>query len=145
MHKSRRDFLRSGSLLLAGAGVFGYEASRAAARNSTTEKGKAGMIQHNVYFWLKAGVTDAEKKQFEAGLRELVGSIKEVKKAELGRPAATAQREVIDHTWHYAIFSWFKSIADHDVYQEHPVHKKFIEQYSRLWERVRVYDSELFS
>ena len=145
MNKGRRDFLKSSSMLLAGAGVFGYEASRAAVRTSTSEKRKAGMIQHNVYFWLKSGVTEAEKKQFEDGLRELTGSIKEVKKAELGKPAATPQREVIDHTWHYAIFSWFKSIADHDVYQEHPVHKQFIEKYSRLWERVRVYDCELFA
>lgn len=102
------------------------------------------MLQHNVYFYLKDAVTAEEKQQFEAGLKELV-RIPEVHKAEIGVPADTEKRDVTDHGFAYAIFAWFKTLEDHNVYQAHPVHKTFIETYSALWAKVRVYDSEIIS
>jgi len=31
--------------------------------------------------------------------------------------------------------------GDHDIYQEYPAHRAFIENASHLWTRVQVYDS----
>ncbi|MCC5848302.1 MAG: Dabb family protein [Verrucomicrobia bacterium] len=100
------------------------------------------MLQHNVYFYLKDAVTSAEKQQFEAGLKELLQT-PGLHKAEIGVPGATPEREVTDHGFAYAIYTWFKTIEDHDIYQEHPRHKEFIEKYSALWAKVRVYDAEI--
>ncbi|MFC0185933.1 Dabb family protein [Pseudarcicella hirudinis] len=35
----------------------------------------------------------------------------------------------------------FNNIEDEEIYQTHPIHLKFIEDYSHLWEKVIVYDS----
>jgi len=102
-----------------------------------------GLLQHQVYFWLKSTVTDADRTAFEKGLRDLVSGIKEVYKSEIGIPAKTAARDVVDHTFGYSLLVWFKAIADHDVYAVHPVHQKFIDDHSALWEKVVVYDSTI--
>ncbi len=101
-----------------------------------------GMLQHNVYFYLKDDVTAEEKQQFEEGLKELL-KIEEIHKAELGTPAATEERDVTDNTYAYTIFTWFKTMDDYNVYADHPDHLKFIEKYKGLWADVRVYDAEL--
>ena len=35
----------------------------------------------------------------------------------------------------------FDDVTGQNTYQVHPIHKKFIENYSYLWERVVVYDA----
>lgn len=140
MTDNRRKFLK-GSLLTAGAAIYGYKVN-AGNRYDTAVK-STGMLQHTVYFWLKSGVKDKQRKDFESGLKTLVGKIKEVAKSEIGKPAPTPSRDVVDNTFDYSIFTWFKNTADHDVYQEHEVHKKFIEKYADLWDNVRVHDSIL--
>jgi len=32
-------------------------------------------------------------------------------------------------------------LEEEEVYQKHPIHLKFVEDYSHLWEKVIVYDS----
>lgn len=100
------------------------------------------MLQHNVYFYLNDDVTTEEREEFEAGLKVLLG-IEEVYKSEIGIPGATEQRDVTDHSFVYSVFSWFETMDDHEVYQEHPTHLEFIDKYSNLWADVRVYDSEI--
>ena len=101
------------------------------------------MLRHNVYFWLKMEVTEVQKKDFEKGLVKFLSSIKEIEKADIGIPARTPDREVIDKSFGYSIFVSFKSIEDHNIYQEHPAHKVFIDDFSSLWAEVKVYDSEV--
>ncbi|MEX2381805.1 MAG: Dabb family protein [Opitutales bacterium] len=101
-----------------------------------------GMLQHNVYFYFTENVTDEEKAEFEEGLKELL-SIDEVHKYQIGIPGATEDRDVTDHTFGYAIFSWFQTMEDYDVYADHPVHLDFIDEFSHLWADVKVYDSEI--
>ena len=140
----RRKFIKSTSLLLATTGTFGYQVSHGKIQIiSKITKTKKGMLQHNVYFWLKDGVSDDKKRNFEQGIKEFVSSVKEVHQAEIGIPAGTPDREVIDKSFGYSIFVWFKTIDDHNVYQNHPAHEKFINDFSDLWEKVQVYDSEL--
>ncbi len=101
------------------------------------------MLQHTVYFWMKSGLTNKEKKAFEKGLKDLVTGVKEIKKAEIGIPAQTPARDVVDKTFGYSIFVLFKSVEDHNIYQQHEVHQKFIEKFSGYWTKVQVYDSEI--
>lgn len=101
-----------------------------------------GMLQHIVYFYLNEDVTAAEKADFEAGLKKLL-SIDEVYFYQVGIPGETAERDVTDHSFGYSISSWFKTLDDYEVYAEHPVHMEFIDEYSHLWEDVKVYDSEI--
>ncbi|MCW9705537.1 Dabb family protein [Fodinibius salsisoli] len=100
------------------------------------------MLQHTVYFYLNEDVTSKEKQQFEEGLKELL-QIAEIHHAELGTPADTKERDVTDHSFAYAIYTWFETIEDCETYAEHPEHLDFIDQYNSLWADVKVYDTEL--
>jgi len=140
----RRTFIKSSGLLFAAAGTFGYQASY--AKNnliSDNSKDKKGMLQHNVYFWLKEGVTDSEKKIFEKGLNKFLRDINEIQHYSIGIPGDTPDRDVVDKSFSYSILVSFKSIADHNIYQEHEAHHKFINDLSSLWTKVKVFDSEL--
>jgi len=142
--KNRRKFLKTSSLVLAGSGTLGYQASHANSRRVAVDKKvKKSMLLHSVYFWVKNEVSEEKKKSFEQGLKDLVSNVKEVSKAEIGIPASTEERGVVDLSFAYSLFTWFKSIDDHNIYQEHSVHKKFIEDFSSLWEKVIVYDSDI--
>lgn len=112
-----------------------------AAQNKTAKpmkNAKNGFV-HTVYFWLKDTESQTAKDSLYAGL-QILSSIGEIREAYIGVPAAT-RRPVIDHTYNYSVTFVFKNKADQDVYQEHPVHKKFIADCGNLWERVQVYDA----
>ena len=142
--KNRRKFIKSTSLLAASAGLMGYHLAHSESKIIPTDKRKSkAMIQHNVYFWLKDEVSESERKGFSKGIKDFVSAVKEVHKAEIGVPAKTESRDVVDHSFGYSLFTWFKTIEDHNIYQEHAAHKKFIDDFSSLWAKVQVYDSEL--
>lgn len=98
------------------------------------------MMNHNVYFWLKEDAQD-KRDEMEAALRELL-KISEIKEARLGKPAATAERPVTDHSFDFNIVLTFASKADHDIYQDHADHHAFVAQCKEFWEKVIVYDTE---
>lgn len=100
------------------------------------------MLQHTVYFYLNDDVTEEEKQQFEEGLKELL-EISEIYKSELGVPADTEARDVTDHGYAYAIYTWFETMEAYKVYAEHPDHLDFIDEYSSLWADVKVYDADI--
>ena len=101
------------------------------------------MLIHNVHFWLKEEVSESEKEGFKKGLKELGSTIKEIHQFEVGSPAGTPAREVVDHSFGYSLFIWFKSVEDHNFYQTSPAHDKFVNDFSSLWARVQVFDSVL--
>jgi hypothetical protein len=94
---------------------------------------------HHVFFWFKEPVKQAARKKFEKALRELV-TIETITDYHLGIPAGT-KRKVIDSSYTYSLFTTFRNKKDHDIYQSHPKHLKFIEDCGDLWEKVLVYDS----
>lgn len=98
------------------------------------------MFVHHVFFWLKAGLTEEDRQQFEKGVSSLL-SIEHVKLGDVGLPAAT-DRPVIERSYSYSLLLVFEDRAAHDAYQPHPIHKAFVESCSHLWERVLIYDSE---
>ncbi len=97
------------------------------------------MLQHTVYFYLDPEVTSEEKGEFEKGLEELL-QIPEIHKAEMGPPADTPRRDVNDHSFAFAIYTWFETMEDYEVYADHPHHLKFLDTYSPLFTEVKVYD-----
>jgi hypothetical protein len=127
---TRRSFIAKTSLL---------------ALSATTSSGWAAspaksMLTHHVFFWLKNPSSKEDLAKLIEGIRTLE-KIETPKEFKLGTPANTTKRDVIDDSYAISLFTRFNDIAGHDVYQEHPIHKKFIEIYSPLWSKVQVYDS----
>ena len=98
-------------------------------------------MTHSVYFWLKPTLSDSEIKAFEDGLRGLF-AIENIASGAISTPAATPERPVTDHTFSYSLILNFKSVEDHDIYQDHADHHKFVDSCKDYWERVVVYDSQ---
>ena len=98
---------------------------------------KGGII-HHVFFWLKNPSPEGQQKLL-AGLRTLE-NIRTVRKLYVGIPASTEKRDVVDNSYHVSELMFFNSLEDQEAYQNDPIHKKFIEGCSHLWEKVVVYD-----
>ena len=94
---------------------------------------------HHVYFWFKKPVTDQDRSRFENALKKLV-TIETIVDMHLGVPALTL-RDVVDSSYKYSLLLTFKNKEDQDIYQTHPTHLQFIDDFSDLWEKVVVYDS----
>lgn len=130
----RRSFIETSAKGLAVAGLLSVQSC--ASENATDMK---KLFLHHVFFWLREPVTSEVKQKFESALERLV-TVETIVSYHLGKPAST-NRDVIDGSYTYSLFTTFRSKEDQDVYQTHPTHLKFIEECSSLWERVVVYDS----
>jgi hypothetical protein len=98
------------------------------------------MIIHHVLFWLKANITAEEKNAFQKSLSTLE-KIEIVKFFHLGTPAPI-ERAVVDTTYTFSLLIAFDDLAAHDVYQVHPLHKAFLEEFRVFFERVVIYDAQ---
>lgn len=78
--------------------------------------------------------------QLIAGLKTL-SAIETVRAIHIGVPASTGQRPVIDNSYSASELLFFDDLAGQQAYQDHHIHKKFIEDCSHLWEKVVVYDT----
>jgi len=94
---------------------------------------------HHVYFWLKHPESKEDLQILVKGL-EALAAVEEIKMYHIGLPAPT-DREVIDNTYSISWLNIFETSEDHDAYQIHPKHLKFISDCSSLWGKVKVYDS----
>lgn len=94
---------------------------------------------HHVYFWLKHPESKEDLQKLVEGL-EALATVEEIKMYHIGVPAPT-DREVIDNTYSISWLNIFETSEDHDAYQIHPKHLKFISDCSSLWGKVKVYDS----
>ena len=97
------------------------------------------MFVHTVFFWMKPGVTDVQRKKLVADCLEFLGKVPTVRQIWAGRPAQTP-REVVDNSYDVGLTVVLDDKAGHDVYQEHPLHIDFIKRNKFTWERVQVYD-----
>ncbi len=98
------------------------------------------MLIHSVFFWLKPGLTAAQRKQFRRAVESLAG-IKSVEKIYVGAPAATEKRPIIDDSYAVALTVVCKDVAAHDAYQVDPLHLAFVAQCKTFWSRVQIYDA----
>jgi hypothetical protein len=104
-----------------------------------TDKNKK-QLTHHVFFWLKNPGSKEDLNKLLAGLKTL-SKIETVKKLYIGVPASTEKREVVDNSYSASELMFFDDVEGQNVYQVHPIHKKFVEECSHLWEKVVVYDS----
>ena len=98
------------------------------------------MFVHHVFFWLKEDLSAADVEKFEATVKTLP-QIEHVKFGDVGKAAAT-DRPVIERSYSYSLLLVFENQNEHDNYQPHPTHQKFVDTCSSLWNKVLIYDSE---
>lgn len=130
---SRRQFITSsGKAAMAGTAIF--------ATNNFMEQGELkNTFIHHVFFWLKNPGSAADKDKLVEGLKKL-SKVKTIKQFHIGKPADT-NREVIDTSYAVSWFVLFDNAADQASYQIDPIHLKFVEECSALWQKVTVYDT----
>jgi len=98
------------------------------------------MIVHHVFFWVKDPNTNLQPVL--EGCKK-IGTLVSALSFQVGVPAPTPKREIIDDSYHLALTVNFKSLKDHDLYQEDPLHHEFVAEHSEKWEKVRIYDFEV--
>lgn len=131
MKQTRRTFI---------ATAVAMGTAAAATSMPTMETTNKKQLAHHVFFWLKNRDSKEDLKKLLDGLKTLE-KIPSVRKLHIGVPAATEKRPVIDDSYSASELIFFDDLAGQDIYQVHPVHKKFIEDCAHLWEKVIVYDS----
>jgi hypothetical protein len=99
------------------------------------------MVIHTVFFWLKPDLTEEQKDAFAAGIETLY-DIEDADDVFIGTPADTPKRDVIDDSYDVGLTVLLEDVAAHDRYQEHPLHKAFVETFKPYWDRVLVFDFE---
>lgn len=128
---SRRQFINnSGKAAMAGTLLVAAEQEKKEMKN---------IFVHHVYFWLKNADSKEDLEKLIAGLKKL-SAVKTIKQFHIGKPAGTS-RDVIDASYSVSWLTLFDNKADQDSYQVDPIHKKFVEECSSLWQKVVVYDS----
>ncbi len=129
---SRRRFI-------ANTGMTAIAGSFFLAGNNQQETEMKNVFVHHVYFWLKNAGNAEDLGKLIAGLKKL-SAVKTIRQFHIGKPASTS-REVIDGSYAVSWLVLFDNKADQDSYQTDPIHLKFIEECSILWQKVIVYDS----
>jgi hypothetical protein len=129
--QSRRKFIVTTALATATAA--------AGASSSVKNKMKNPPIVHHVFFWLKNPDSKEDLAKLLAGVKSLE-KIETIRTMHVGVPASTEKREVVDNSYHVSELMFFDDLAGQKIYQDHPVHQKFIAECSHLWEKVVVYD-----
>lgn len=97
-------------------------------------------LAHHVFFWLKNPDSKEDLNKLIRGL-ETLQKIESVRRIHIGVPASTEKRPVVESGYSASELIFFDDVAGQNIYQEHPIHKKFVEQCSHLWDKVIVYDS----
>jgi hypothetical protein len=125
---TRKSFLTALTTLIVGSSAF----------SKTMDK--KPKLSHHVFFWLKNPNSKEDRDRLIAGLRKLE-KIETIRSLQIGVPADTEKRPVVDNSYAVSELMFFDDVAGQNVYQDHPLHKKFIEDCSALWDKVIVYDS----
>ena len=134
MSTSRRTFIAAATATAALVDSFSNQAGAAAAVNTYPK------LVHHVFFWLKNPASKEDLAQLLKGLATLT-RIETVRGAHFGVPASTEKRDVVDNSFSASEILFFDDTLGQKTYQDHPIHKKFVEDCSHLWERVVVYDA----
>jgi hypothetical protein len=133
--KNRRSFLKKLTAGAVAAGLLPF-----AKKASAGEVRLTGALVHHVFFWLKEPKNESHKNQLVKALNELL-KVETIKLSHIGFPAGTESRDVVDHSYSVSFLTLFGDQAGQDAYQVHPLHVKFVEENSHLWQKVIVYDS----
>lgn len=126
---TRRSFIAKTSLLALGASTPAWAAVPAKP-----------MLIHHVFFWLKNPSSKEDQAKLVEGVKTL-SKIETIRQLHIGVPADTEKRPVVDNSYAVSELIFFDDLAGQNTYQDHAIHKKFIADYSHLWEKVIVYDA----
>ncbi|WP_395337557.1 Dabb family protein [Novosphingobium sp. BL-8H] len=96
-------------------------------------------LVHHVFFWLKQPGSQADRERLIAGLRTL-RAIPVIRRLEIGIPASTESRDVVDASYDVSELMFFDRVEDQKAYQDHPIHQAFVQSCEHLWAKVVVYD-----
>jgi hypothetical protein len=129
MKQNRRKFIATTGVL----------AAAYAGSSMPSLKVEKKMVIHHVYFWLKNPDSKEDLARLLEGLKTLSG-IETVRQIHIGVPASTEKRPVVDSSYNASELLFFDDLSAQKTYQDHPIHKKFVENCSHLWEKVIVYD-----
>lgn len=131
--QTRRKFIASSALITAGVAV---------SANSllTMETKDKKQLAHHVFFWLKNPGSKEDLAKLLEGLHTLK-KIETIRLLHIGVPASTELRPVVDASYSASELMIFDDLEGQKIYQDHPIHQKFIADCSHLWEKVIVYDS----
>lgn len=127
---SRRGFVKHSALAVAAS---------ATPLTAATGERKKEIFVHHVYFWLKNPESEADQNKLIEGLTALA-KVSTIRMAHIGTPADT-NRSVIERSYAISWLCFFDNLEDEEKYQKDPIHLKFVEDYSHLWEKVVVFDS----
>lgn len=97
-------------------------------------------LAHNVFFSLK-DASPAAQERLVAACQRYLKNHQGVVFFAAGTLAQEFAREVNDRDFQVGLHVVFASKADHDRYQDHPEHLKFIAEQKENWAKVRVFDS----
>ena len=97
------------------------------------------MLTHHVLFWLKSETTADQKIAFRKSL-ETLEKVETISAMYIGTPAPI-ERAVVDTSYTFSLLIVFSDIAGHDLYQVHPLHKAFLDEFRGLFEKVVIYDA----
>ena len=128
---TRRTFVTSAAVLSASAVVSALPTMKAPDKKQ---------LVHHVFFWLKRPDSKEDLAKLLAGLQSLK-QIETIRKIHIGVPASTEKRHVVDSSYSASELMFFDDLEGQKIYQDHPIHQKFIADCSDLWERVIVYDA----
>lgn len=112
----------------------------AATSSGATTVSNPPKLVHHVFFWLKNPDSKEDLAKLLAGLRTLT-KIESVRGAHFGVPASTEKRDVVDNSFSASEILYFDDTQGQKIYQDHPIHQKFVADCSGLWSKVIVYDA----
>ena len=100
------------------------------------------MIVHNVFFSLIDNSPAARRRLVDACQKYLSGHPGEVYFGA-GVVCDALARPVNDRDFDVGLHVVFRTLADHDAYQQDSRHIQFIDENKPNWKKVRVFDSEV--
>ena len=133
MHQTRRQFITTTLALT--TGIVATAKSLTSMQTKTKKQ-----LAHHVFFWLKNPTSKEDLNKLIEGLKTLE-KIETIRSLHIGVPAATEPRPVVDASYSASELMIFDDLAGQQVYQDHPIHKKFVADCGHLWDKVVVYDS----
>lgn len=131
LSSTRREFIATAAL---GTAVLNTSAM------SMPNSDAPAKLVHHVFFWLKNPNSKEDLVKLLAGIRSL-SKIETVRGIHVGVPASTEKRDVVDNSFSASEILYFDDTVGQKVYQDHPLHQKFVAECSHLWSKVIVYDA----
>src|SRR5579883_1587723 len=128
--------------LLAAAALAVWNPLSGRATGAAGAAAEGPQLAHMVYFKLK-DPSGASRAKLAAACKLLLSGHEGTLYFGTGTLAGDLSRPINDRDFDVSLHLVSTSKAAHDKYQEHPRHRKFIEENKDNWEKVRVFDSYL--